>query len=117
MNRLNFNYSYDDSKLIWKVEIPTFRSDDITRQIDLIEEIGRLHGFNKFLTRLLKIKIIGIEDSSYQTRKKITACLLNAGFNELIHYSLVNETTFINNDIKLFELFNRCIYNVGVLVC
>ena len=109
LNRLNFKYSYDDSKLIWKVEIPTSRSDDITRQIDLIEEIGRLHGFNKFLTRLPKIKTIGIEDSSYQTRKKITACLLNAGFNELIHYSLVNETTFINNDIKLFNpLLNDC---------
>jgi phenylalanyl-tRNA synthetase beta chain len=109
LNRLNFKYSYDDSKLLWKVEIPTSRSDDITRQIDLIEEIGRLHGFNKFLTRLPKIKTIGIEDSSYQTRKKITACLLNAGFNELIHYSLVNETTFINNDIKLFNpLLNDC---------
>jgi phenylalanyl-tRNA synthetase beta chain len=109
LNRLNFKYSYDDSKLIWKVEIPTSRSDDITRQIDLIEEIGRLHGFNKFLTRLPKIKTIGIEDSSYQTRKKITACLLNAGFNELIHYSLVNQTTFINNDIKLFNpLLNDC---------
>jgi phenylalanyl-tRNA synthetase beta chain len=109
LNRLNFKYSYDDSKLIWKVKIPTFRSDDITRQIDLIEEIGRLHGFNKFLTRLPKIKRIGIEDYSYQTRKKITACLLNTGFNELIHYSLVNETTFINNDIKLFNpLLNDC---------
>ena len=109
LNRLNFKYSYDDSKFIWKVEIPTSRSDDITRQIDLIEEIGRLHGFNKFLTRLPKIKTIGIEDSSYQTRKKITACLLNAGFNELINYSLVNETTFINNDIKLFNpLLNDC---------
>lgn len=109
LNRLNFKYSYDDSKLSWKVEIPTSRSDDITRQIDLIEEIGRLHGFNKFLTRLPKIKTIGIEDSSYQTRKKITACLLNAGFNELINYSLVNETTFINNDIKLFNpLLNDC---------
>lgn len=109
LNRLKFKYSYDDSKLIWKVEIPTSRSDDITRQIDLIEEIGRLHGFNKFLSRLPKIKTIGIEDSSYQTRKKITASLLNAGFNELIHYSLVNETTFINNDIKLFNpLLNDC---------
>jgi len=101
LSRLNFNYTCNDSKLIWKVEIPTSRSDDITRQIDLIEEIGRLHGFNNFLTRLPKIRRIGVEDYSYQTRKKITMCLLNAGFNELIHYSLVNETTFITNQIKL----------------
>ena len=111
LNRLNFNYTYNNSKLVWKVEIPMYRSDDITRQIDLIEEIGRLHGFNKFLTRLPKIKIIGIEDDSYQTRKKITACLLDAGFNELIHYSLVNEKNFINTDIKLFNpLLTDCSY-------
>jgi phenylalanyl-tRNA synthetase beta chain len=109
LNRLNFNYTYDESNLVWKVEIPTLRSDDITRQIDLIEEIGRLHGFNKFLTRLPKIKTIGVEDYSYQTRKKITTCLLNAGFNELIHYSLVNEKTFMTNEIKLFNpLLNDC---------
>jgi phenylalanyl-tRNA synthetase beta chain len=103
LNRLNFEYRYNDSNLMWKVEIPTSRSDDITRQIDLIEEIGRLHGFNKFLTRLPRIKKIGIEDESYQTRKKITTCFVNAGFNELIHYSLVNKTTFLTNEIELFN--------------
>ena len=101
LNRLDFNYSYDDSKSSWKVNIPYLRSDDITREIDLVEEIGRLHGFNNFLARLPKIKTIGNEDYSYQTRKKITSCFLNLGFNELIHYSLVNETTFTKNEIQL----------------
>ena len=103
LDRLRFKYTYNDSELIWKVEIPTFRNDDIIRQIDLIEEIGRLYGFNKFLTRLPKIKTIGSEDYGYQTRKKITTCFLNAGFNELIHYSLVNEKTLLTNEIKLFN--------------
>jgi phenylalanyl-tRNA synthetase beta chain len=80
-----------------------FRTDDITREIDLIEEIGRLHGFNNFLITLPKLKTIGNEDISYKTRKKITSCLLNLGFNELIHYSLVNEKTFNNNEIKLIN--------------
>ena len=103
LKRLNFNYTFNNFNLIWKVEIPTSRSDDITRQIDLIEEIGRLHGFNKFLTRLPQIKTIGVEDYSYQTRKKITTCLLDAGLNEFIHYSLVNKTTFLTNEIELFN--------------
>jgi phenylalanyl-tRNA synthetase beta chain len=95
--------------LSWEVQIPHSRSDDITREIDLIEEIGRLHGFNNFLTTLPKIKTIGNEDPSYQTRKKITSCLLNLGFNELIHYSLVNEKTFLNNEIKLINpLLSDC---------
>jgi len=109
LNRLNFEFLYDNSKLIWEVKIPHSRSEDITREIDLIEEIGRLHGFNNFLTKLPKIKIIGKEDPSYKTRKKITSCLLNLGFNELIHYSLVNEKTFLNNDVKLINpLLSDC---------
>jgi phenylalanyl-tRNA synthetase beta chain len=103
LTRLNFNSQYDESKVTWKVDIPNSRSDDITREIDLIEEIGRLHGFNNFLARLPKLKTIGSEDYSYQTRKKITSCLLNFGFNELIHYSLVKEQTFTKNEIQLIN--------------
>ena len=103
LNRLNFNHNYDDSKRIWKVDIPYLRSDDLTREIDLVEEIGRLHGFNNFVARLPRIKTIGNEDSSYQTRKKITSCFLNLGLNELIHYSLVKEQTFTTNEIKLIN--------------
>ena len=91
LKRLNFDFSYQDSSFTWDVQIPYLRSDDLTREIDLIEEVGRLHGFNNFLTTLPKITRIGTEDLSYQTRKKITSCFLNLGFNELIHYSLVGE--------------------------
>lgn len=97
LKRLNFNFSYDPLNLEWKVQIPFLRSDDITREIDLIEEVGRLHGFNNFLTTLPKITKIGNEDLSYKTRKKITSCLLNLGFNELIHYSLVGQDQPTNN--------------------
>lgn len=103
LDRLNFRFIYDHENQIWEVTIPHSRTDDITREIDLIEEIGRLHGFNNFLITLPKLKTIGTEDASYQTRKKITSCLLNLGFNELIHYSLVNDKTFINNDITLIN--------------
>ncbi len=107
LKRLNFNAIYDNSKLTWKVKIPHLRSDDITREIDLIEEIGRLHGFNNFLTTLPKIRAIGNEDLTYKTRKKITSCLLNLGLNELIHYSLVNKTT--ENKIQLINpLLSDC---------
>lgn len=103
LTRLDFAFAYDKNEQIWEVSIPHIRSEDITREVDLIEEIGRLHGFNNFLITLPKLKKIGIEDISYRTRKKITSCLLNLGFNELIHYSLVNEKTFITNNIQLIN--------------
>ena len=109
LTRFDFKFSYDNSFLIWKVQVPDVRSNDLTREIDLIEEIGRLHGFNNFLTTLPKINTIGIEDPSYQTRKKITSCLLNLGFTELINYSLVSKTTFLDNEIKLINpLLSDC---------
>lgn len=103
LERLNFSFSFNESNQSWEIKIPHLRSDDITREIDVIEEIGRLHGFNNFLTTLPKLKNVGNEDLSYKTRKKLTSCLLNIGLNELTHYSLVNEKTFIANDLKLIN--------------
>ena len=101
LRRLNFEFLYQDDQETWEVQIPSVRSDDITREIDLIEEVGRLHGFNHFLTALPKIAKIGTEDLSYQTRKRITSCLLNLGLNELIHYSLVGEDQPITNENEI----------------
>jgi phenylalanyl-tRNA synthetase beta chain len=101
LKRLNFEYIYHEATLMWEVQIPRVRNEDITREIDLIEEIGRLHGFNNFLTTLPKITKIGTEDISYQTRKKITSCLLNLGLNEVIHYSLVGNTEFTKDKSEI----------------
>ena len=106
LDRLKFQNIHDTSNLTWKVQIPYLRSDDIAREIDLVEEIGRLHGFNNFLPRLPKIYTIGDEDLSFQTRKKIASCFLNLGFNELIHYSLVKKRIFTNNKIELINPLN-----------
>lgn len=101
--RLNFEFKYKKSTLDWLVKIPNSRSDDITREIDLIEEIGRLHGFNNFLTTLPKIKTIGQKDSYYKIRNKITSCLLNLGLNEVLHYSLASKRKLVTNEIKLIN--------------
>ena len=101
LDRLNFKFSFNEKNLTWIVEVPPSRIDDIEREIDLIEEIGRLHGFNNFITDLPNIYNIGKEDFSYQVRKKLTNCFLNEGFNELIQYSLVNEKA--SNNIELIN--------------
>lgn len=107
--QLKFDYHFKSSQLCWQIKIPNHRSSDITRPIDLIEEIGRLHSFNKFLTQLPLIKTIGTEDESYKLRKKFTMSLLNNGFNELIHYSLTNDNIVRNKPVKLVNpLLNDC---------
>nr|YP_010134012.1 phenylalanine tRNA synthetase [Tryblionella apiculata]QWM93501.1 phenylalanine tRNA synthetase [Tryblionella apiculata] len=103
LERLQFQTHYDEQNQIWKVTVPPLRSDDIILEIDLIEEIGRIYGFNNFLTRLPNIKRIGIEDFHYQTRKKLISCFINLGLNELIQYSLVNKETHLINEIELIN--------------
>lgn len=103
LKRLNFDVIYNKSKQNWQVTIPDLRSDDIIREIDLIEEIGRLYGFDNFLTRLPSLKKIGKKDLSYKTRIKLTNGLINLGLNELVQYSLVNEKLDIKNEIKLIN--------------
>jgi phenylalanyl-tRNA synthetase beta chain len=103
LSQLKFDYNFEPIELMWQVKIPNFRNDDINRSIDLVEEIGRLHGFNKFLTTLPLIKSFGIEDESYKTRKKITATLLNNGFNELIHYSLINDNIILTSPVEVIN--------------
>ena len=93
LKRLDFNFTFDEHQLKWSIEVPSARIDDIEREIDLVEEIGRLHGFDNFITNLPYIANIGKEDFSYQIRKKLTNCFINEGLNELIQYSLVNEKT------------------------
>jgi len=99
LKRLNFVFKFDDKNLVWFVEIPISRMDDIQREIDVIEEIGRLHGFNNFVTSLPNIYRVGAEDFSYQIRKKLTNCFLNEGLNEIVQYSLVNDRS--ESTIKL----------------
>ena len=112
LNRLNFEVDYQEENKIWKIKIPPIRYNDITCEIDLIEEVGRLYGFDNFLTRLPKIKNIGSKDLSYQSRKKLTNCLLSLGLNELIQYSLVTNSGFIKNEI---ELINPLLKDYGSL--
>lgn len=99
--RLQFDIKYEESNQKWDITIPVLRTDDIVQEIDLIEEIGRIYGFNNFLTRLPIIKAIGSKDYNYQTRQKLTSCLINLGLNELIQYSLINSETYLRNEIEL----------------
>lgn len=105
LTRLDFLFKFDIITLTWHVKVSLERSGDIKREIDLIEEIARLHGFNNFATILPDFVQVGKEDFSYQIRKKITSHFLNEGFNEIITYSLVNVGN--NGEISLINSLSK----------
>jgi len=74
-----------------KFEVPSFRANDVTREIDLIEEISRINGFDKISPTLPsknQSPIITVEE---QALKKINSTLLASGLNEIITTSLIGE--------------------------
>lgn len=72
-----------------KVEVPSFRAGDVTREIDLIEEIARINGYDKIAPTLPSKNQAPIISNEEKALKKINATLLASGLNEIITTSLI----------------------------
>ena len=88
------NYQAGEETSPLQVTVPTFRSD-ITREIDLIEEIARVHGYDNIPTTLPKGDIpVPASNPSTEVRKHIKNFLLAAGMMEAINYSFCAPNCF-----------------------
>ena len=88
LKRLNFKVKKTRNKL--QVTVPTIRLD-LSIPEDLIEEIGRIYGFEKIPSQLPNAFLIPSkkrEDLIYQN--KIKDILTNLGFSEVYNYSLLS---------------------------
>ncbi|HLO48105.1 MAG TPA: phenylalanine--tRNA ligase subunit beta [Kamptonema sp.] len=74
---------------VWTVTIPAYRYRDLEREIDLIEEIARLYGYDRFCDTLPSKTAAGFLPLEYAAIRKIRAAFRAAGLTELMHYSLV----------------------------
>lgn len=88
---------------VFQITVPTFRSD-ITREIDLIEEIARVHGYDNIPTTLPKGDIpVPDPDTAVEVRKRIKHILLASGMMESVNYSFCHPNCF--DKIKL-DVYN-----------
>ena len=75
----------------YKVKVPTFRKNDVTREVDIAEEIARIYGYDK-----IPLKLPGnLVDQTSRTREeklkeKVREVFYGAGFSETITYSFVH---------------------------
>ena len=77
----------DDTLLVTP---PSFRVD-LEREVDLIEEIARLKGYNEFPQTMPLVPMSAAwQDPARQLRKDIAAAMTALGFYEAINYSFVN---------------------------
>lgn len=74
-----------------KFLVPSFRAYDVTREIDLIEEIARINGYDKITPTLPnknQTPVISLEE---KVLKKVNNLMLSAGLNEIQTSSLIGK--------------------------
>ena len=76
----------------WKVTVPSYRYRDLEREIDLIEEVARLYGYDRFCDTLPEKTEPGYLSVEYQIRNKLRNAFRGVGLTEVVHYSLVKPT-------------------------
>lgn len=75
-----------------KFAVPSFRAYDVTREIDLIEEIARINGYDKISPSLppkSQLPEISLEE---RVMKKVHEMMLNAGLTEIQTSSLIGKS-------------------------
>ncbi|WP_267384065.1 phenylalanine--tRNA ligase subunit beta [Cyanobacterium sp. uoEpiScrs1] len=74
---------------VWKVSVPSYRYQDLKREIDLIEEVARLYGYEHFCEELPDKTEPGGLSFNYQIQRKIREMFRATGLTEIVQYSLV----------------------------
>jgi phenylalanyl-tRNA synthetase beta chain len=107
LKRLGFELVPEpDSQPEFLVRIPTWRLD-IEREIDLIEEIARLHGYNNFSNSLPAFAGAVVEGPKTAKQAKLRSSLLALGYNEAVSLSfLSHEDAETFSSTPLVEIAN-----------
>jgi phenylalanyl-tRNA synthetase beta chain len=84
LERLEFEVSDD-----WEVTVPTWRARDVTREIDLVEEVARVVLDRVPHTMPLRRSIAGHLTRDQRLRRLVEDVLVGAGFSEAYTWSLV----------------------------
>ncbi|MBS7662910.1 phenylalanine--tRNA ligase subunit beta [Pseudomonas lalucatii] len=82
----------------WRIEVPSHRFD-VSLEVDLIEELGRLYGYNRLPVRYPQARLAPQPKSEAAVELPgLRRLLVARGYQEAITYSFI--------DPKLFELFS-----------
>jgi len=90
LERLGFGVEADGEDL--RVEVPPERHYDVTREVDLIEEVGRVHGFDEHLPTTLPAvaaKVGGLSGAQ-QLRRRAEDSLRDLGFDQVVGWSFTD---------------------------
>lgn len=74
----------------WQVQVPSYRYD-LTLEVDLIEELGRLHGYQHIPLQTMNVPMQILPESGRQmSQSRLLEALVDRGYYEAITYSFVS---------------------------
>jgi phenylalanyl-tRNA synthetase beta chain len=88
---------------VWAVVVPPYRYRDLEREIDLIEEVARLYGYDRFLDTLPAESAAGFLSLDEELLRQIRAAFRAVGLSEVVQYSYAIEKL---NDGSQVEIVN-----------
>ncbi|HEY1356425.1 MAG TPA: phenylalanine--tRNA ligase subunit beta [Solirubrobacterales bacterium] len=90
LERLGFHIHTAHGKLL--VEVPADRHSDVTREVDLIEEIGRIHGLEEHLPSTLPTALgqVGGLTRPQRLRRRAEDGMRDLGFDEIVGWSFTD---------------------------
>ncbi|MEZ4845766.1 MAG: phenylalanine--tRNA ligase subunit beta [Bdellovibrionota bacterium] len=106
LSRLGF--SLEKMEEGWSVEVPT-RRPEIQRDIDLIEEIARIHGYDNIPSRLPTLHIEPRVESTFASIEQLRQKVVAMGFQEVRTYSFTSQDwaeSFVDSTAPLIQVTN-----------
>jgi phenylalanyl-tRNA synthetase beta chain len=90
LERLGFGVERDGDGL--SVDVPPDRHYDVTREVDLIEEVARIHGLDEHLPTTLPAgrERVGSLDRDQILRRRAEDVMRDAGFDEVVAWSFTD---------------------------
>lgn len=114
MDSLTFEHEAIEGGI--RVTVPFYRTD-IEREVDLIEEVARLNGYDKIPATLPKGQMTeGKKNKNQKITDKVKNIMVSMGFDELVTYSFMNKKHYDNlllpeddvrrNSVKIMNPFS-----------
>jgi len=93
LNRLEIPTEIEEDGTV--SQIPSFRAFDLKREIDLVEEVGRLKGFDTFGEKYPRVSVESFRKSDeYLFELRTRDFLKDNGLDEVVTYTFVGEEIF-----------------------
>jgi phenylalanyl-tRNA synthetase beta chain len=102
LTRLGFAWLSEsaDERGGWSVRVPTWRVD-VTREIDVIEELGRVYGYDKVGLKsppTAGASVGAVRD--YAIRRAVREAMTAIGLDEAVTYAFLSDTVIANASLK-----------------